>query len=122
MAGVSSYKDLIVWQKAMTFVTGTYKATGNFPASEQFGLTSQLRRSAVSVPSNIAEGYGRRSNGDFIRFLQIAMGSLFEVQTQLEIAHNLDFLSSTTYESLLMQSIEIEKMLASLIQKIKAQK
>ncbi len=74
------------------------------------------------MPSNIAEGYGRWSNGDFIRFLQIAMGSLFEVQTQIQIAHNLDFLSSTMYETLLMQSVEIEKMLASLIQKVKVQK
>ena len=122
MAGVSSYKDLIVWQKAVTFVTDTYKTTGRFPASEQFGLTSQLRRAAVSVPSNIAEGYGRRSNGDFVRFLQIAMGSLFEVQTQLEIAHNLNFLPSAMYDTVLMQSVEIEKMLASLIQKVKAQK
>jgi four helix bundle protein len=122
MAGVGSFRELIVWQKAMVFVTATYKVTQAFPASEQFGLTSQHRRSAVSVPSNIAEGYGRRSNGDFIRFLQIALGSLFEVQTQLQIAHNLDFLSGTMYDTLLMQSVEIEKMLASLIQKVRAQK
>ena len=85
------YKDLIVWQKSMDLVTQIYRASGNFPKSEFYGLISQLRRSAVSIPSNIAEGYGRRSTGDYVRFLQIIVGSLFDLQTQLEIAKKLKY-------------------------------
>ena len=74
---------MVVWQKAMVFVTTIYKLTGSFPTSEQFALTSQIRRSAVSVPSNVAEGFGRGSTGDFVRFLHIYTGSLYELQTQI---------------------------------------
>lgn len=110
---------MIVWQKALAFVTDIYKQTAVFPNSEQFALTSQIRRSAVSVPSNIAEGFGRRSTGDFVRFLQIAMGSLCELQTQLEIAFNLGYLRETEFNLIFNQSREIERMLSSLIQKLK---
>ena len=84
--GIKSYRDLFVWQKAMELVTAVYAIPKVFPKEEQYGLTAQIRRSAVSVPSNIAEGYGRNSTLDYTRFLQIARGSLYELQTQLEIA------------------------------------
>jgi four helix bundle protein len=89
---IKSYKDLFIWQKSMVLVTGIYTITKTFPASEIYGLTSQLRRSAVSIPSNIAEGYGRNSTNDYKRFLQMAVGSLYELQTQIEIAFNLKYL------------------------------
>ena len=83
-----------------------------------FGLTSQIRRSAVSIPANIAEGYGRHATGDYIRFLRIAVGSLFELQTELEISRNLQFISQENYLSLTMQTNEIERMLRSLNNKL----
>ena len=79
--GIKSYRDLVVWQKAMELVTDVYELTKSFPKEELYGLTSQIRRSAVSVPSNIAEGYGRNSTQDYIRFLQIACGLLYKTQT-----------------------------------------
>lgn len=84
-----SYKDLVAWQKAMDLVTATYRSTTTFPKEEQFGLTSQLRRAAVSIPSNIAEGQGRLSEKEFRHFLGLARGSLMEVETQFQIAQNL---------------------------------
>ena len=88
---VQSYQDLIAWQKAMVMVTEVYELTKVFPTDERFGLTSQIRRAAVSVPSNIAEGQARNSTGEFVQFLGIARGSLAEVATQLLIARNLKF-------------------------------
>jgi len=82
-------------------------------------LTSQIRRSAISIPSNVAEGYGRNSSGDYVRFLQIASGSLYEFQTQLEISYQLGYLSEEKYIEINLLSIEIEKMFSSLISKIK---
>ncbi len=119
MAGFNTYREMIVWQKAMVFVTAIYKITGSFPTSEQFALTSQMRRSAISIPSNVAEGFGRRSTGDFVRFLQISTGSLYELQTQVEIASNLQYVSKEEYDSLSSQGREIERLLSSLIQKLK---
>ena len=113
-----NYCDLIVWQKAMELVTETYNHTKSFPEEERYGLTSQLRRSSVSLPSNMAEGYGRNSTQDYIRFLRIANGSLFEMQTQLEIAFNLGFLKEESFSVLFDLSREIERMLSSLIRKI----
>lgn len=92
MADIKTYRDLIIWQKSMTLVTEVYTITTSFPACELYGLTNQMRRCAVSIPSNIAEGYGRNSTGDYKRFLQISVGSLFELQTQLEIAFNLKYI------------------------------
>lgn len=103
----------------MVFVTHIYAMTQAFPSAEQYGLTSQLRRAAISLPSNIAEGYGRQSTGDYTRFLHIAVGSLFEIQTQLEISFNLSYLKQTDFEKLIEQSREVERMLSSLIQKLK---
>lgn len=118
---MKTYRDLIVWQKSMTLVTDVYKATRTFPREEVYALVSQLRRCAISIPSNIAEGYGRKSTGDYVRFLQIAMGSLFEIQTQLEIARNLEFLSQDHFEKIHESSREIERMLSSLIRKLNNQ-
>ncbi len=119
MGEIKTYRDLLVWQKAMSLVTAVYRCAAQFPKSEVYGLIPQLQRCAVSIPSNIAEGYGRRSTGDYRRFLQIAMGSVFELQTQLEIARNLDYLDQERFEELYGQSREVERMLSSLISKLK---
>src|SRR3990167_4237956 len=119
---IKSYRDLIVWQKAIQLVTQVYRMTRTLPKEELYGLLAQIRRSAVSIPSNIAEGYGRNSTNDYLRFLQIAMGSLYELQTQLEICLNLEYLSKEEFESIDEQSREIERMLSSLIKKVEASK
>ncbi len=115
---MKSYRDLIVWQKSVNMVTLVYKVVKTFPDDEKFGLTSQIKRSSVSISSNIAEGYGRNYTKDYARFLQIARGSLFEMQTQLQIALNLDFINRKDIEDILDLSVEIEKMLNTLIKKI----
>jgi four helix bundle protein len=118
MGNINSYRDLIVWQKSMTLVTEIYAATKSFPSEELYGLTSQVRRSAISIPSNIAEGYGRNSTGDYKRFLHIAAGSVFELLTQIEIAANLKYLSAELFTKLFNAAKEIELMLLALIKKI----
>ena len=117
---IKSYRDLIIWQKSMQLVTKVYRKTKILPREELYGLVAQIRRSSVSIPSNIAEGYGRNSTNDYLRFLQIASGSLYELQTQLEICLNLEYLSKEDFESIDEQSREIERMLGSLIQKVDA--
>ena len=119
---VKTYRDLIVWQKAMALVTEIYKTSKSIPASEIYGLTSQMRRCAVSIPSNIAEGYGRHSTNDYIRFLQIASGSLYELQTLLEISANLGYLNRDESDRLIALTGEIERMLSSLIRKLNIRK
>lgn len=115
---IKTYRDLIVWQKAMVLVTDVYSETKGFPKDEQFGITSQLRRCSVSIPSNIAEGYGRFSTKDYLRFLKISRGSLFELQTQLEICKNLNYLSTEQFTHLNEKSREIERMLSALLKSI----
>ena len=115
---MNSYRDLIVWKKSMSLVTNIYQLTTKFPEDEKFGLISQIKRSAVSIPSNISEGYGRNYRKDYSRFLQIARGSLYECQTQLEIAINLNFIKSDDTKEINDLSLEVEKMLNSLIKKI----
>ena len=115
---MKSYRDLIVWQKSMDLVTLVYIKTVQFPTDEKFGLISQIKRSAISIPSSIAEGYGRNYRKDYSRFLQIARGSLFENQTQLEIAVNLSFIKTEDLKEIKELSIEVEKMLNSLIKKL----
>lgn len=115
---IKSYRDLIVWQKSISLSTRIYEITAAYPASEQFGLTSQTRRSSVSVGANIAEGYGRNSTQDYIRFLNIACGSLFELQTLMIIARNLKLLDDKKYTEMDKETREIERMLCSLIQKL----
>ncbi len=115
---VRHYGDLLVWQKALAWVRGVYQASADWPDDERFGLTNQVRRAAVSVPSNIAEGCARGSTADFIRFLFIARGSLAEVETQLKIALSLDYLDQSQLAPLLAGADEISRMLAGLIAKL----
>ena len=115
---MKSYRDLIVWQKSMDLVTLIYKLALKLPENEKYGLIPQIKRSAISIPSNIAEGYGRNYRKDYSRFLQIARGSLFENQTQLEIAVNLGFIKVEDLQEIKELSIEVEKMLNSLIKKL----
>jgi four helix bundle protein len=103
-------KELKIWNKAIDLSVNVYKATSNFPQEEKYGLTSQIRRSAVSVPSNISEGAGRNSNKEFIHFLGIANGSSYELQTQLIISNRLSLISNETLEPLLGEIEEIQKM------------
>jgi len=102
----------------MILVTNVYKASKSFPKDETYGLTSQIRRCAVSIPSNIAEGYGRNSTSDYIRSLHIATDSLYELQTQLEICLNLRYLNKSSFDELYESSREIERMLSSLTKKL----
>ena len=118
MEKIKPYRDLVAWQKAMALVTEIYRVTHNFPRDELFGLTSQLRKAAVSVPSNIAEGRGRSSLGEFRLFLGNAMGSLAEIETQILIARNLEFIDETTSSSLLDLSSEVGRVLNGLIASI----
>jgi len=116
---VRSYRDLIAWQKAIELVTETYRATQRFPDSERFGLTSQLRRAAVSVASNIAEGQGRQFTGEFKQFLGHARGSLLEVETQIFIARNLGYFSPEHTTSRLKRTEEAGRILHGLMGSLK---
>ncbi len=115
---IKSYKELLVWQKSMLLVTEIYDITKSFPEEEKFGLTSQMCRSSVSIPSNIAEGWGRFSRKNYIQFLRVARGSLFELETQLLIAKELKYIKINTVSELENLIIEISKMLNSLIKKL----
>jgi four helix bundle protein len=111
---VRNYRELIVWGKAMDLAVAIYRSTDTFPSSERFGLTNQLRRAAVSVPSNIAEGQGRASTRDFLHFLSIARGSLQEVQTQIELARRLEYLDEAACLRLLNDSEEVVRLINGL--------
>lgn len=108
------FKDFKVWQKSMTLAKEVYLTSATFPTDERFGLTSQVRRCAVSIPSNIAEGSGRNSNADFARFLAISLGSAYELETQLLLAELLDFIDIKQLEVLLEQLTEVQKMIYTL--------
>ena len=110
------YQNLVVWQSSMDLVTNIYGVTANFPGTEKFGLVTQLRRVAVSVPSNIAEGSGRGSDKDFIRLLKIAKGSLLEIETQILIAERLEFISTAVELTELVH--RVFTMLTKLIDKL----
>src|SRR4051794_8266926 len=110
----SSYHDLRVWQQAMDLVEQVYRATEKFPKHELYGLTSQLRRAAVSVPSNIAEGRGRRTDPEFLQFLFHARGSLCELETQLELSKRLQYLSTDDFDSMLKTTAGVASALAGL--------
>lgn len=114
MEGTGNYKELIVWQKSIALVKQIYRVTQSFPSEEKFGLVSQLRRAAVSIPSNIAEGQARRTTGDYIRFVSMAEGSLAEVEIQLIIAVELEFCSKLDTYSHFALVLEIRKMLNAL--------
>jgi four helix bundle protein len=104
------FKDLEIWKRSRKFCVSIYEITSKFPDSEKFGLTNHLRRASVSIPSNIAEGSSRNSNKDFSRFLQIAIGSAFEIETQLLIAFDLKFISEKELNNLITELQEIIKM------------
>ena len=114
-----SYRDLIVWQKAMALVTDVYRATESFPAREIYGITNQVRRAAVAIPSDIAEGKGRISKKEYVQMLSRARGSTYEVQTQLEISRNLSFLATDAFEVLEMKAAEVGRLLNGLITKLR---
>jgi four helix bundle protein len=114
---MSDYKDLEVWQKAIAVVSEIYRLTSSFPESEKFGITNQMRRAAVSIPSNIAEGSARHHVADFIHFLRIADGSAAELETQLIISEKLGFVTDT--EKLAQEIIVIRRMLAALIKSLR---
>ena len=109
-----------MWQKGHLLVLAVYKATASFPREEQYGLTSQIRRSAASIPSNIAEGCGRSGDAELARFLQIAIGSASELEYQLLLARELNFVSEAEHRQLWDDVTEVKRMLSSLIQKLKA--
>ena len=114
---MKTFRDLFIWQKAMNLVTNTYQITEKFPKEELFGLTSQIRRSAISLPSNIAEGFGRKSRVDFKRFLRISLGSLNEVKTQLYLSCRLGYLNEKDQSKLHQLAEEISKMMHSILNK-----
>lgn len=114
-----NFKELIIWQKAIDFAVQTYKVSGSFPQEEKYGLTNQLRRSAVSIASNIAEGSGRNGNKEFAQFLGIATGSGYEAETQIIIANKLGFISNENSEEILNNITEIHRMMYVFSNKIK---
>jgi four helix bundle protein len=118
-AKITSFTDLNAWQKGHMLVLGVYEATDNFPASEQFGLSSQIKRAVVSITSNIAEGFSRRTLNDKSHFYHMALGSCTEVQNQLLIAKDLKFLSIDIFKKLADLSVEVHKLLNGLIKSLK---
>ena len=117
---MKDFRDLNVWQKAHELTLAVYKTTSRFPADERFGLTSQMRRACVSIPSNIAERCGRDGDKDFKRFLQIAMGSGSEVEYQFLLARDLEYLDAQSYDFLNTRIIEVKRMLTALINRLKS--
>src|SRR3990170_4390570 len=115
MPNHQSFRDLKVWQQSMTLVEDIYRVTGSFPSYEQFGLTSQIRRSSVSIPSNIGEGKRRKRQSVFLNHLDIALGSQAEVEVQLEIAKRVGFLAPHDYERIQAIAEEVGRMLNGLI-------
>ena|SRR6185437_14709170 len=109
------YRDLLVWQKAMELTKDIYRVTESLPQKKSFGLQSQIRRAAVSVPSNIAEGHGRLDDGHFRQFLAMSRGSLFELQTQLQLCADLGYLSANVFREVMEQCEEIARMLNGLL-------
>src|SRR5919109_112941 len=107
-----TYKDLVVWQKAMNLVYAVYDATQHFPKHELYGLVSQMRRCAVSIPSNVAEGKGRSSDRDFCLFLQHSRGSVYELDTQILISQELGYIDRTAAEKLSASTHEVGRLLA----------
>jgi len=115
---LKDFKELKVWRKAYDLALAIYEASRSFPREEMYGLTSQLRRAAVSVGANIAEGCGRRSDGELVRFLQIARGSASEIEHHLLLARDLKFLEATTHQEIEKRLQEVQRMLTSLVSSI----
>ena len=119
MSTISSYKDLVVWQKSMELVADVYRLTLKLPHDERFGLVSQMRGAVVSVPSNIVEGYGRQATGEYRHHLSISRGSLFELETQLFVCVKVGYLENHHVQKVLEEIQVISKMLGSLINKLR---
>jgi four helix bundle protein len=117
---MKDFRQLKVWEKAHQLALTIYRATKEFPKEELYGLTSQIRRASMSIPTNIAEGCGRNTDADFARFLQLAMGSTSETEYQLILARDLEFLPQESYERLHIDVEEVKRMLASLLKTIRA--
>ena len=117
---IQSYRDLRVWQESMTLVEAIYHLTKAYPQDEAYGLTAQMRRASVSIPANIAEGYGRENTGSYIQFLRIAQGSLKELETHLMLSVRVALAPENDVEPLLMQADIIGKMLRALIRSLQA--
>ena len=116
---LKSYRDLLVWQKGIDLVVLSYQATAAFPKSETYGLISQIRRAATSIPANIAEGYGRGSRKEYLQFLMVAQGSPKELETHFIVSEKLAYLTATQKDRLLSQTDELGRMIGSLIRKLK---
>ena len=114
-----NYKELLVWQKARFLVKDIYDSTNKFPNSEKYNLISQIQRAAVSIPSNIAEGCGKNSEKELVRYLEIANSSTFELETQIILSNDLEYIKQNDFEILQDKIIEIQKMIFGLIKKIK---
>ena len=115
-----SFKDLIVWQRSIELTTDVYKLTSKFPESERFGLTNQMRRASVSIASNIAEGYGRTTKGEYVQFLGYARGSCSELETQIVIARNPAFGEAQNLRSVEILCNDVGRLLGALIKSIRA--
>ncbi len=115
---LKNYRDLKVWQKSYRLCLDLYRITKKFPKEERYGLTSQIRRAAVSIPSNIAEGYGRKTTADYLRFLYIAYGSICEFETQLLLSGDLNYVNIENLKALKDGTEEVERMLKALIKSL----
>ncbi len=120
MSSIQSFKDLIVWQKSMLLAKKVYILTENYPKNEMYGIVSQMRRASVSIPSNIAEGYGRKSRKEYSQFYSIAYGSLLELETQLLLSFDLGFIKETEFKTINSTTEEVSKMLFTMIEKLKS--
>jgi four helix bundle protein len=116
---IRTHRDLIVWQKGMDLAESVYRATEVFPDREKYGLTAQMRRAAVSVPSNVAEGFGRGRPAEFIRFIEITRGSLFELQTQCELARRMRWLKGDDLNLLRDTAKEVDRISSALLRSLK---
>lgn len=117
---IQSYKELIVWQKSVLLCEKLYAITEKFPKAEIYGITSQMRRAAISIPSNIAEGRNRGTRKDFVQFLRIAFGSIAELETQLEVARRLPATKNLSYKEIDILIGEVSRMLVAMIRKLQA--
>ena len=117
---MKDFRQLKVWEKSHQVALAVYKSTAKFPREELYGLTSQIRRASMSIPTNIAEGCGRNTDADFARFLQMAMGSASETEYQLLLAHDLGFINKEQYDKLNIDVTEVKRMLASLLKTLRA--
>jgi len=118
---MKDFRNLKVWEKSHQLTLAVYRATASFPTEERFGLTSQMRRAAVSIPANIVEGYGRAGDREFARFLYLASGSAAELEYLILLAHDLDLFSADSFEPLSGHVVEVRKMLRGLLQRLRSE-